>query len=55
MIRTVADFNPATSPSDTSITSVLKPLASAQRKYMRSSIDVQSCASVPPEPACRSR
>ena len=50
----VADFKPATSPSETSINSVLKPLLSAQRRYMRSNISVQSCASVPPEPACKS-
>ena len=43
--------SPATSPSETSISSVLKPRRSPQRRYMRSSMLAQSCASVPPEPA----
>src|SRR5687768_15806022 len=46
---------PATSPSLTSTTSVLKPCCSPQRRYMRSSICAQSCASVPPAPAWMSR
>jgi len=45
----VALLIPATSPGDTSISSVLKPLRSPQRKYMRNNISAQSCASVPPE------
>ena len=46
---------PATSPGCESITSALKPRAAAQRRYMRSSICAQSCASVPPAPAWMSR
>ena len=46
---------PATSPSLRSMTSVLKPCASPQRRYMRISICAQSCASVPPAPAWMSR
>ena len=42
---------PATSPSVSSITSVLKPLRSAYLRYWRSSIAAQSQASVPPAPA----
>ena len=42
---------PATSPPETSISSVFQPRASHQRRYMRSSISAQSCASVPPAPA----
>ena len=41
---------PATSPSDSSIISALKPLLSLHRRYIRSSISAQSCASVPPAP-----
>src|SRR6185437_5444392 len=44
-------FNPAPSPSSASVTSTFQPRASAQRVYMRESISVQSCASVPPAPA----
>ncbi|CFN77576.1 Uncharacterised protein [Bordetella pertussis] len=47
----VADFRPATSPSDSSRISALKPLRSAYLRYWRSSIEAQSCASVPPAPA----
>src|SRR5580704_12820177 len=50
----VADSSPASWPSVASSTSTLKPRRSAQRWYMRSSISVQSCASVPPAPACTS-
>src|SRR5215469_6523650 len=46
---------PATSPGLESITSHLKPCAAHQRRYMRSSICAQSCASVPPAPAWMSR
>ena len=49
----VADFKPASSPGIVSVTTALKPSRSAQRRYMRSSISVQSWASVPPAPACR--
>ena len=42
---------PATSPSDSSSSSALKPLRSAYFRYCRSSIDAQSQASVPPAPA----
>src|SRR5882724_988638 len=42
---------PATSPSVCSRTSTPKPLRSQYLAYMRSSIEAQSCASVPPEPA----
>ena len=41
---------PATSPGVCSSTSAVKPLRSQYLRYMRSSIDAQSCASVPPEP-----
>ncbi len=41
---------PASSPAKVSITSVRKPLRSAQRKYIRRSILAQSWASVPPAP-----
>ena len=47
----VALLIPATSPSETSINSVLKPWPSPQRKYIRNNISAQSWASVPPEPA----
>src|SRR5580700_2016609 len=46
---------PATSPGLESITSQLKPRAAPQRRYIRSSICAQSCASVPPAPAWMSR
>ena len=46
---------PATSPGAESMTSALKPRCSPQRRYMRSSICAQSCASVPPAPAWMSR
>ena len=46
---------PATSPGFESITSQSKPRAAPQRRYMRSSICAQSCASVPPAPAWMSR
>src|SRR5512135_145673 len=42
---------PATSPSDRSRISTLKPLRSQYLTYIRSSICAQSCASVPPAPA----
>ncbi len=42
---------PATSPSVSSITSVLKPLRSQYFRYWRSSMLAQSQASVPPAPA----
>jgi hypothetical protein len=51
----VALLMPATSPALSSITSVLKPFLSQYLRYWRSSIWHQSCASVPPAPACRSR
>jgi hypothetical protein len=47
----VALLMPATSPSDSSSTSALKPLRSQYFRYWRSSIDAQSQASVPPAPA----
>ena len=50
-ILMVALLIPATSPAETSINSVLKPCPSPQRRYIRSSISAQSCASVPPDPA----
>ena len=50
----VAESSPASWPSVASSTSTVKPRRSAQRWYMRSSISVQSCASVPPAPACTS-
>ncbi len=46
----VADVMPASVPSWTSSSSTSKPRRSAQRMYMRNSISVQSCASVPPAP-----
>jgi hypothetical protein len=49
--RKVALFTPATSPALTSISSVFQPRPSQKRRYMRSSISAQSCASVPPAPA----
>src|SRR5262245_58155311 len=42
---------PASSPGCWSVTSVLKPRAPHQRRYMRSSISAQSWLSVPPAPA----
>ena len=45
------DLMPATSPPLTSISSVFQPRDSHQRRYMRSRISAQSCASVPPAPA----
>src|SRR6185436_14160625 len=42
---------PATSPSDCSSTSARNPFLSQYLRYMRSIIDAQSCASVPPAPA----
>ena len=47
----VALLMPASSPGCRSSSSSLKPLRSAQRAYMRSSISAQSCDSVPPAPA----
>ena len=47
----VADLRPASSPGLASTRSTWKPLADAQRRYMRSRISAQSCASVPPVPA----
>jgi len=41
---------PASSPSVCSSISVSKPRRSHQRRYMRSSMAAQSCASVPPSP-----
>src|SRR3977135_3376664 len=46
---------PAPSPGLESITSQVKPRAAPQRRYIRSSICAQSCASVPPAPAWMSR
>ncbi len=46
---------PATSPALWSVTVTVNPRDSAQRRYMRSSICAQSCASVPPAPAWMSR
>src|SRR6266699_1717930 len=46
----VADVMPASVPPWTSSSSTSKPRRSAQREYMRNSISVQSCASVPPAP-----
>ena len=51
----VALLIPATSASDTSISSVSNPRRSPHRRYIRNSISAQSCASVPPEPAWMSR
>src|SRR5688572_15029700 len=48
-------FSPATSPSDSSSSSTLKPLRSQYLVYIRRSICAQSCASVPPWPALMSR
>ncbi len=42
---------PYSSPGLVSSISVLKPRSAAQRRYMRSSISAQSCASVPPASA----
>src|SRR5665213_2204462 len=47
----VADLIPYSSPGLVSSISVLKPRSAAQRRYMRSSISAQSCASVPPASA----
>ena len=47
----VADLIPYSSPGLVSSTSVLKPRSAAQRRYMRSRISAQSCASVPPASA----
>src|ERR687888_374559 len=49
----VADLRPASSPGLASRSSVLKPRRSAQRRYIRSTISVKSCASVPPELGAR--
>src|SRR5437899_1817006 len=46
---------PATSPPVRSSTSTAKPFLSQYLMYMRSSIAAQSCASVPPEPASKSK
>src|SRR3954465_3452892 len=51
----VADLMPASSPWVSSRYSILKPCFSAQRVYMRSSIEAQSWLSVPPPPAWTSR
>ena len=48
----MALFSPASSPGVASSSWALKPRASAQRRYMRSSISAQSWLSVPPAPAC---
>ena len=48
--RCMADLMPASSPGVESRTFVRKPLSSAQRRYMRSSISAQSCHSMPPAP-----
>ena len=55
MTCSVALLMPATSPGEASIISVANPRRSPQRRYMRSSISAQSCASVPPDPAWMSR
>src|ERR1700691_109114 len=52
---TVALLIPAPSPGCKSAISVLKPRRSAHRKYRRSSISAQSCASCPPAPGCIER
>ena len=49
---TVALFTPASSPGKISARSTLKWCCSPQRVNMRNNICVQSCASVPPAPAC---
>ncbi|CAI8208748.1 MAG: Uncharacterised protein [SAR116 cluster bacterium] len=46
---------PASSPALSSIICSLNPRRSHQRLYIRTSMDAQSCASVPPAPACTSR
>ena len=48
-------MTPASSPGKRSAVSTEKPWRSAYLPYMRSSILVQSCASVPPAPACSVR
>jgi len=50
LIVNVAELIPASVPGDTSSSSTPKPRRSAHRMYMRSSMLVQSCASVPPAP-----
>src|SRR4051812_19824678 len=55
MIFSVTLLMPATSPSVRSSTSTRKPFLSQYLMYIRSSIEAQSCASVPPEPAWMSR
>ena len=47
---TVAFLIPASSPGDSSSTTAFIPFRSAQRRYMRSRIEAQSCDSVPPAP-----
>jgi len=54
-MESLADAGRRSSPLLSSMTSVLKPFLSPQRRYMRSSICAQSCASVPPAPAWMSR
>ena len=44
----VADLRPASSPGLASTISVPNPRSAAQRSYIRRSISVKSCASVPP-------
>ena len=51
----VAFFMPASSPVARSISSTDMPAFSAHRRYIRSNISVQSCASVPPAPALNFR
>ena len=51
MIFSVALLIPATSPSLCSRISARKPFLSQYLRYMRISIEAQSCASVPPAPA----
>ena len=46
----VAELSPASVPGETSSSSTPNPRRSAQRRYIRRSMFVQSCASVPPAP-----
>ena len=41
---------PASSPGEVSSTELSKPLLSAHRRYIRTSISAQSCDSTPPAP-----
>ena len=51
----VAFLIPASSPVERSTSSVCISCFSAQRRYIRSSVSAQSCASVPPAPALNLR